>query len=80
MTFSPAISALIRCDVARRQAAHELGHLLLLTAWCHYGNIAYRIGRKLHIDARTEGFVNDAEANSLLKRTYRAPWIVPERA
>jgi hypothetical protein len=79
MPFSPAISALIRCDASRRQAAHELGHLLLSTARCHYGNIAYRTGRKLHIDVKTEGFVNDAEANALLKRTYRAPWVVPER-
>ena len=34
--------------------------------------------RKLTWDPKTETFVNDKEANALLKRTYRAPWIVPD--
>jgi hypothetical protein len=47
---------------------------------CHYGNIAYRVGRKLVIDPATEGFVGDAQANALVKRTYREPYTVPEIA
>jgi predicted dehydrogenase len=40
-------------------------------------NISYRLGgRKL--DSSTESFKNDPEANHLLKREYRAPWVVPE--
>ncbi len=54
----------------------EKGHYSTLL--CHYGNIAYRTGRKLHIDPKTEGFVEDNEANALVKRTYRDPWVVPE--
>jgi len=60
----------------RPNADIEEGHLSTLL--CHYGNIAYRVGRKLHVDATTEGFVDDPEADSLVKRTYREPYVVPE--
>ncbi len=39
----------------------------------------YRLGRKLSFDAATESFEGDAEANGLLTRPYRAPFVVPER-
>jgi hypothetical protein len=32
----------------------------------------------LTIDPKTDGFSNDEEANRLVKRTYRKPWVVPE--
>ncbi|HOH28528.1 MAG TPA: Gfo/Idh/MocA family oxidoreductase [Candidatus Hydrogenedentes bacterium] len=54
----------------------ELGHRSTLLS--HYGNIAYRTGRKLSIDPATEGFINDDEANGYVKRQYREPWVVPE--
>ncbi|MFO0957577.1 MAG: Gfo/Idh/MocA family oxidoreductase [Isosphaeraceae bacterium] len=54
----------------------EEGHLS--SAYCHLGNIAYRLGRKLAIDPRTESFTADAEANRMLTREYRAPFVVPE--
>lgn len=38
-----------------------------------------RVGRKLDFDAKTEQFVNDKEANTLLTRNYRKPFIVPEK-
>jgi hypothetical protein len=34
----------------------------------------------LQFDPKAEKFVNDAEANKLLTRNYRAPYIVPEKA
>jgi hypothetical protein len=39
----------------------------------------YRLGRKLTFDAATESFVGDPEANRLLTRPYRQPFIVPDR-
>jgi hypothetical protein len=30
------------------------------------------------IDAKTEGFCGDDEANTLVKRVYRSPYVVPE--
>jgi len=38
-----------------------------------------RLGRKPTFDAATESFEGDAEANSLLTRPYRAPFVVPGR-
>jgi hypothetical protein len=37
-----------------------------------------RIGRTLSFDPKTEKFVNDAEADKLLTREYRKPFVVPE--
>lgn len=44
------------------------------------GNIAYRLGRTLEFDGKTERFVNDEEANSYLSRKeYRKPFVLPEK-
>ena len=43
----------------------------------HMANISYRLGnRHLKFDAAKEAFVNDHEANGLLKRSYRDPWVI----
>jgi predicted dehydrogenase len=44
----------------------------------HLANISYRLGRTIHFDPEKECVVSDAEANEMLKGTYRAPFIVPE--
>jgi hypothetical protein len=48
-------------------------------ALIHFANISYRLGRSLEFDPQTERFVNDDEANALLKRDYREPFVVPEK-
>ena len=53
----------------------EEGHLS--SAYCHLGNIAYQLDRKLHINPSTESFVNDPEADTHLTRTYRDDFKVP---
>jgi predicted dehydrogenase len=53
----------------------EEGHLS--SAYCHLGNISYRLGRKLTIDPASESFVDDSEANAMLTREYRPPFVVP---
>lgn len=45
----------------------------------HLGNIAYRLGRKLHFDPKTEQFVNDSDANEMLTREYREPFVVEDQ-
>ena len=45
----------------------------------HLGNIAYRVGRVLEFDPASESFVGDEEADRLLRRQDRAPFIVPEK-
>jgi predicted dehydrogenase len=44
---------------------------------CHLANIAYRLGRTLEFDPSQERFKNDAQADRLLTREERAPFIVP---
>ncbi|MFK5974420.1 MAG: Gfo/Idh/MocA family oxidoreductase [Flavobacteriaceae bacterium] len=46
-------------------------------ALIHLGNISYRLGRTLDFDPDTMKFVNDSEADAMLTREYRAPYIVP---
>ena len=42
----------------------------------HLANISYRVGRTLHWDEKTMTIVNDPEANKMLTREYRAPYVV----
>ena len=57
------------CDIAEGHLSASIGHL---------GVISYRTGRKLTFDPATEKFVNDAEADKLLTREYRKPYVMPE--
>ena len=68
----------IDCIRSREMPRADIEKVHYSTLLCHYGNIAYRTGRRLHIDPKTEGFVDDDEANALVKRSYRSPWVVPE--
>jgi predicted dehydrogenase len=52
------------------------GHLS--SSICHLANIAFWTGRTLAFDPSAERFVNDAEADRLLKPPYREPYVVPE--
>ena len=44
----------------------------------HLGNISYRLGRKVFWDPIKQEFINDAEANELVKAHYRSPWELPK--
>ncbi len=48
-------------------------------AFCHLANIAYRVRRTLRVAQSTGRFIDDEEADALLTRNYRAPYVVPER-
>ncbi len=45
----------------------------------HLANISYRTGRMIHFDPKTEQCIGDAEANKLLTRDYRKPYVVPAK-
>jgi hypothetical protein len=62
----------------RPAADVEEGHLSTLLA--HLANISFRVGnRQLEFDPETEAFTRSDEANRLLGRTYREPWLLPEK-
>jgi predicted dehydrogenase len=57
------------CDI-------EIGHVA--SGLIHLGNIAWRSDRKLHFDAAAERFRDDSEADRMLGRAYRRPWLLPK--
>lgn len=66
----------VECVRSRNRPNADIEECHLSTLLAHYGNISFRTGRRLHVDASTEGFVDDAEANALVKRQYREPWTI----
>ena len=58
--------------VADIAVAHRSANLSLL------GMLSLKLGRSVQWDGAKETIVGDAEANQLLKRPYRAPWVYPE--
>ncbi len=49
------------------------------TVLVHLANISYRVGRTINFDSKTMTCTGDAEANKLLTRNYRKPFVVPEK-
>jgi predicted dehydrogenase len=54
----------------------EQGHIS--TASCIMANLSMKLGRSLTWDAEKHQVVGDEEANKLLRRPYRKPWVHPE--
>jgi predicted dehydrogenase len=48
-------------------------------ALVHFANISYRTGRRLAIDPAAWRIRNDSEAERMLTRNYRSPYVVPEK-
>jgi hypothetical protein len=48
------------------------------TASCILANLSMKLGRELAWDAENGRIANDEEANKLLHRPYREPWVHPE--
>lgn len=46
---------------------------------CHLAKIACKLGRTVQFDPKAEQISGDEEANRLLKRKYREPYVVPEQ-
>lgn len=74
--FQNFIEAVRKHDKSILNAPVETAHLS--SALAHLGNISYQLNRQLDFDPKAERFVNDAEADKMLTRDYRAPYIVPE--
>jgi predicted dehydrogenase len=73
------IDNFLDCVRTRKQPAANAkqGHYSAMLS--HLANISFRTGKKkLTFDAKTETFPGMPEANKFLKRTYRAPWTVPD--
>jgi hypothetical protein len=60
----------LNCDIKEGYYSSVLPHL---------ANISYRLGRELRFNGETEKFINDPQADKMLTREYRSPYIVPEK-
>jgi hypothetical protein len=47
------------------------------TTSCILANLSMKLGRTLPWDPKTGRVIGDPEANRLLARPYRAPWVHP---
>jgi len=62
-------SEALHCDILEGYMSSALPSL---------ANISYRLKRELTFDGTKEKFVNDPEADKMLTREYRKPYVVPE--
>jgi len=64
----------VECVLSRKDPAEpvEVGHRV--SSFCHLGNIAMKLDRRLKWDPKAERFVDCEEANAMLSRPHRAPW------
>lgn len=61
--------SLLNCDIEEGHLSATLNHL---------ANISYRLGRSLDFDPQKERFRKDEEADGMLSRQYRAPFVIPK--
>lgn len=65
-------------DMSIQNGPVQTGHLA--SSLAHLGNISYRLGRQLEFDPVAERFKGEGEneANAMLSREYRAPYLLPD--
>ena len=75
--FQNWINAIKARDMSLQNGPVETAHLS--SALAHLGNISYRLGRQLNFDPVAERFIGDEDANNMLSREYRTPYVIPEK-
>jgi predicted dehydrogenase len=69
---------LLRCIENRTRPVADIEQGHISTASCILANQAMKLGRSLTWDAAKHQVVGDAEANRMLAREYRKPWVHPK--
>lgn len=69
---------LLSCIANRGKPVADIEQGHISSASCILANLSMRLGRSLTWDPATHRVVGDDEANQLLCRPYRAPWVHPE--
>jgi predicted dehydrogenase len=72
------MSDFLAAIASRGRPVADVGEGHISSASCILANISLQLGRTLTWDAEREQVVGDDEANRLLRRPYRAPWVHPE--
>jgi predicted dehydrogenase len=71
---------LLRCTASRGKPVADIEQGANSSIACILANLSMQLGRSLKWDAAKGVVVDDAEANRLLRRPYRAPYTHPEAA
>jgi predicted dehydrogenase len=64
----------IDCVKSRSKTVSSIEPSVCSEIVCQLADIATRTGRKLKWDPKEETFINDVQANNMLKRVMRSPW------
>jgi hypothetical protein len=72
----PHVLNFLDCLKSRQKPNSDVETMHRSTSAGLLGVIAFKLRRKLAWDAQQEQFLGDAEANQLLTKEYRKPWIV----
>jgi predicted dehydrogenase len=79
---APAIRAhmqdFLSCIESRRTPVADIEQGYISAASCILANLSLQLGRSITWDHARGQAVDDAEANALLQRPYRAPWVHPK--
>ena len=79
---APAIRAhmtdFLTCIASRGRPVADIEEGYISATSCILANISQKLGRSLEWDHARGMVVNDAEANKLLRRPYRSPWVHPD--
>jgi predicted dehydrogenase len=67
----------LECIESRQKPVADIEQGYISTTACILANISMQLGRAIQWDHAKGVVVNDAEANRLLQRAYRAPWRHP---
>jgi predicted dehydrogenase len=81
---APAIRAhmknFLACIESRQRPVADIEQGYMSTTACILANLSMRLGRSLQWDHAKGQVVGDDEANRLLRRPYRTPWVHPDPA
>ena len=66
---------LLTCIESRGKPVADIEEGYISTASCILANLSMKLGRELAWDPIKQEIIGDAEANKLLTRPYRAPWV-----
>jgi predicted dehydrogenase len=69
----------MNCVASRERPISDIEEGYISSASCILANVSMKLGRSLKWDGKAGQVVGDAEANALLRRPYRGPWVHPER-
>jgi hypothetical protein len=68
----------LSCIATRGKPVADIEQGYISSASSILANLSLQLGRRLAWDPAKDQVIGDAEANRILRRPYRAPWIHPE--